>query len=688
MYPAEIDAGITFAELGIDLSRCRNLAACDVHCPWCHHTRQSTEGQRDREMSVNVTRGTMTCHHCGKRTGLGEQAREKGRTPMTGTPDFRRATVTPVTQTVSPDTNLCAKPIDEGRELAPDLHDWAIAWHEEQGISAGTVKAFGIRSSEWVDDAGETQRAIHYPYRVDGQLVNVKRRRLPKKFTQVGGASRSLFHIDAAEGNDRIVIVEGEKDCLAVAEAGHGWVAVSAADGAPGKNRETGIVAEVGSKISAFREPKSKRVLDAAKRIVIAVDGDEEGTKFRDGEGGILDELGRARCWIVTWPEGCKDATDVLNRLGPEALDKVLGSAKPADLPGVTSFMSEWEGLESIHAHGDQPGLSTGFPNLDARYTIRLGTMTTGTGIPGNGKTTFFLDLLTRVAHRHGLKAAIFSPESGTTASLFAKLVRAVADAPVVPCDFQVDKATLREAAEWVADHFWRIDAAKTDDDDYQVITVPELIKRLEGLVLREGISIAYIDPWNRLEASRPGGMTETEYVAWSINMFSRFARRHNVAVIIVCHPHKMPDAVYGRDEPIPSPYNIAGSAHWYNMSDYILGIGRAKYGDMMADPPVPKNRCTVAVMKVRDEITGDELGDCWFRYDGKSGRFYPEEEFIPTTAGNRPYMKEWTLEQIAGYAEARANAPVHAPVAAIRAPVGDANGNQALWDDGPPTGP
>lgn len=678
MYPAEEAAGITFAELGIDTGQCRTLGNCTVQCPWCHESRQSPEGRRDREMQININAGTMTCHHCSKRTGLGKEARERGRNPQPMAQPMRR--LTPIHKSVSPDTTYNANPIDAGqaRELPTGVDDWAIGWHEALGLAEETVRAFQVRSGEWTDDAGNTQQTIYYPYFVDGQLVNFKRRRLPKNFTQASGASRSLFNIDAAEGSECVVVVEGEKDVLAVHEAarvtGASWVAVSTSDGAPGKAAGSNVVSECGAKLNAFNEAKSQRVLGEAARIVVATDSDAEGQKFRDG---IVEKLGPDKCWVVTWPEGCKDAADVLAAHGPEVLDRCLGAARPVDLPGVTSFMSEWESLEAMHAGnlGLEETYTTGWEELDRRYVIRLGSVTAITGIPGNGKTSFCLDLLTKVAHSHQLKAAVFSPESGNNAALFSKLVKLVADAPVLPCDNQMDKDTLRKGAEWVANHFWRVDAARSDDDDYQVITVPELITRLEGLVLRFGIKIAYVDPWNRLETSRPPGMTETEYVAWAINMFSRFARRHNVAVIIVCHPHKIQEAIYGRDEPIPSPYNISGSAHWYNMSDYILGIGRAKYGDPMATPPVPKNRLTVSVMKVRDEVTGDELGDVYFRYDGRSSRFYPETDTIPMTVGGNPYMTRKTLAEVGSAQDA--------PRTHVMAPVGGAGPDDDGWDIG-----
>jgi twinkle protein len=160
---------------------------------------------------------------------------------------------------------------------------------------------------------------------------------------------------------------------------------------------------------------------------------------------------------------------------------------------------------------------------------------------------------------------------------------------------------------------------------------VPQIIERLEKLVLTRGINGAIIDPWNRLEALRPNGMTETEYVAWALNQFSRFAKRHNVAMFIICHPHKMPEAKFGEEEPIPSPYQIAGSAHWYNMSDYIIGIGRNKYTE-------PKNMATVEIQKVREEGISGNLGRHCFFYDGRSRRFHDDEHSIPLQPGTASY--------------------------------------------------
>lgn len=625
---AELETGVTFADAGIDVSRCRGAGDCKVICPKCHHT-HSPGNQRNTDLSVNVAKGAWKCHRCGWASGLLEVAYERN-----GWKQGAKVNNHVGTKAVSttPPTLHNAAPVAVS-ELPTGLAPWAVDWFRDRGIPQEAVEAFGVTASEWRDEAGIQQRAVHFPYRVNGEIVNVKHRRLPKHHTQVKGAAKSLFNVDRAEGEETIVFVEGELDAIACAVAG--WVAVSAPDGAPGEIYDhgttpptpTGKVAAVGNKLNALNERKSAAVLAAAKRIVIATDGDLEGTALGDE---LIATLGVVRCWRVTWPADCKDANDVLVRYGAEELDRVLGAARPVDMPGIAEFMREWDALETIWRDGYDMGVSTGWEAFDAYFRPRLGTINLVTGVPGSGKTTFMLDLLSRLANLHGWKGAIFSPESGSTGTLYGKLVQIAADAPLLPgADDHMSYETLQAAARWVNDRFWRIDAAQDGGGvSYGTVTVPDLIARIEALVLRRGINMVYIDPWNRLEATREKGLNETEHVAYCVNMLHRVALRHNLFLVLVAHPPKLDD-----ENKMPGIYNISGSAHWANMGDVIIGIQRNKKTE-------PKNRTTVEVLKHREEGISGELGETYFYFDGRRRRFYTDPAQIPMGVGSAPFVE------------------------------------------------
>lgn len=615
---AEQEAGITFAEVGIDVSRCRGDGDCKVVCPRCHHT-HSRPNQRQLDLSVNLGNGGWHCHRCGWKSGLTAERMNRdgwlGGRHMQGVNRVGKVKTRQVTR------ELHTAAEAEGVDLPPTLEQYAVDWLRDRGISRQVAEAYGLRSR------GEI---LHSPYYVNGALINVKTRNMREKkngFTQTKGADRSLFGVDLAMGQDTIVIVEGEMDVLAVREAG--WYAVSCPDGSPGTytNPETGevTVATIGKKLDALNETTSAKALAQAKQYVIATDGDMEGAAMRDGLLEVLDPM---KCWLVTWPKDCKDANDVLVTYGAEKLDDVLGSARPVDVPGITDFRTEREALYGIHANGHDPGMETGWEELDQVYRPRLGTMNLVTGIPGMGKTSFMLNLMANLALKHGWKGALFSPESGDTGTLYAKLVQIATDSVILPTsDFHMSRELLDAGADWVDAHFCRIDAAPTGEHAYGAVTLEELVKRIEAAVLRRGISMVYVDPWNRVGSETGNDTNDTSYIGKAINTLHALAIRHNILMIVVAHPHKMQD-----EEAMPSAYNIAGSAHWFNMADVIIGVQRNKEKE-------PRNRTTVKVLKHRYEGVSGRLGEAYFWLDARTGRFYSDISQIPMTTGSNSWV-------------------------------------------------
>jgi hypothetical protein len=61
-------------------------------------------------------------------------------------------------------------------------------------------------------------------------------------------------------------------------------------------------------------------------KIILATGGDRPGMVLRDE---LALRLGGKRCWFVRYPSGCKDANEVLGKLGTDALAAVIASALP-----------------------------------------------------------------------------------------------------------------------------------------------------------------------------------------------------------------------------------------------------------------------------------------------------------------------------------------------------------------------
>lgn len=69
------------------------------------------------------------------------------------------------------------------------------------------------------------------------------------------------------------------------------------------------------------------------KRVIyIAGDADPKGEELKQE---LLRRLGRERCRVVSYGEGCKDANELLVKAGPEALSQALADAPEMPLEGV-----------------------------------------------------------------------------------------------------------------------------------------------------------------------------------------------------------------------------------------------------------------------------------------------------------------------------------------------------------------
>ena len=108
--------------------------------------------------------------------------------------------------------------------------------------------------------------------------------------------------------------------------------------------------------------------------------------------------------------------------------------------------------------------------------------------------------------------------------------------------------------------------------------------------------------------------MTETEYISQSLTKVRRFARKYKVHVWLVAHPAKLRKLDNG-NYPVPTPYDISGSAHWRNKADNCLTIWR--------NMNIPENSLVgIYVQKIRFKEIGC-LGKAELKYEYNTGRYY-----------------------------------------------------------------
>jgi twinkle protein len=131
----------------------------------------------------------------------------------------------------------------------------------------------------------------------------------------------------------------------------------------------------------------------------------------------------------------------------------------------------------------------------------------------------------------------------------------------------------LKRGQAFIDSHFPLI---RANDDSP---TLDWLFEKMRACVTRYGVRMVVIDPYNEIEHRRPSGMTETEYVSEMLGRFRRFAEAHTCQVFLVAHPQKMRRDANG-EIPVPSLYDISGSANFSNKADFGIVISRNAEND------------------------------------------------------------------------------------------------------------
>jgi twinkle protein len=167
-------------------------------------------------------------------------------------------------------------------------------------------------------------------------------------------------------------------------------------------------------------------------------------------------------------------------------------------------------------------------------------------------------------------------------------------------------KEELDKALDWIDAHFVFI----LPPDDCLTITL--ILNKARVAVMRHGAKGLVIDPWNELDHSRPQRQSETEYISDCLTKIRRFARTYQVHVWIVAHPTKLYKDNNGK-YPVPTPYDISGSAHFRNKADNCLTVWR--------DLKNEEKEVEIHVQKVRFREVG-KVGLAKFCFDVVTGKY------------------------------------------------------------------
>lgn len=480
------------------------------------------------------------------------------------------------------------------------------AYFEQRKISRETLDALDVRQ----DSEGN---AVFNYYDTNDVLTMVKYK--PSHKVQHGQAkcwcqqnsdtAPLLFNMNRINVNSPLLICEGEPDCLSAIEAGF----------------KNAVSVPLGSSNLHWID-ENLEWLDQFESIIICADNDDAGMKMQKE---CVPRLGSWRTKVVDIPaipigntgRVTKDLNEILYVCGKDKVLELILDAKDSPVPSVAD-LSDVEPTE----YEDVDGVTTGLKAIDDELMrLFFGTLTIVSGQPGSGKSS----LLTQLACNsldNDIGTWLFSGElpNGVEKSWFNYIFagpRNITDAisrrgnPYK----KISTTTLAEInktykGRW---HIYR--------DDYDN-TLDKLIASMTDTVRKYGARCLILDNFMCIdtETSEEELRSQTD----TIKKLIEFAKKYQVAVILVCHPRKM-DA--GTNVGI---YDIAGTSNIVNLAHRTIGLRRVTDAERENAAKYSEKRrqllkYDVIVTIVKDRMFGRQNIDVGLYYDPASRRFFSD---------------------------------------------------------------
>ena len=480
------------------------------------------------------------------------------------------------------------------------------AYFEQRKISRETLDALDVRQ----DSEGN---AVFNYYDTNDVLTMVKYK--PSHKVQHGQAkcwcqqnsdtAPLLFNMNRINVNSPLLICEGEPDCLSAIEAGF----------------KNAVSVPLGSSNLHWID-ENLEWLDQFDSIIICADNDDAGVKMQKE---CVPRLGSWRTKVVDIPaipigntgRVTKDLNEILYVCGKEKVLELILDAKDSPVPSVAD-LSDVEPTE----YEDVDGVTTGLKAIDDELMrLFFGTLTIVSGQPGSGKSSLLTQLACNSLN-NDISTWLFSGElpNGVEKSWFNYIFagpRNISDAisrrgnPYK----KISTTTLAEInktykGRW---HIYR--------DDYDN-TLDKLIASMTDTVRKYGARCLILDNFMCIdtETSEEELRSQTD----TIKKLIEFAKKYQVAVILVCHPRKM-DA--GTNVGI---YDIAGTSNIVNLAHRTIGLRRVTDAERENAAKYSEKRrqllkYDVIVTVVKDRMFGRQNIDVGLYYDPASRRFFSD---------------------------------------------------------------
>ncbi len=289
-----------------------------------------------------------------------------------------------------------------------------------------------------------------------------------------------------------------------------------------------------------------------------------------------------------------------------------------------TGFGEDMDRMEALYLKGMRRGTSTGWASLDGLYTVAPSAATVVTGIPNHGKSAWLdsllVNLLTRPCEGRPWRFLVCSPEQEPLEMHKVEILERVTGRRFR--DGRGYRMTWMEVATNSKDLDERFEFALFEANDRfsnLMDTARAFARECDNGGRQPGI---VFDPWNRLEHRRLAGQTETDYISEALSDVVSMTRATRAHMWIVAHPHMLAKERQSGKRPIPTPYDISGSANWFNKPDACICVWRDTGVDQDSSAAL---QTQIHVQKMRWRHLG-RIGVAELRFDLVTGRYHDND--------------------------------------------------------------
>lgn len=508
------------------------------------------------------------------------------------------------------------------------------AYLKQRCISQSTVDYADVRE----DDKGN----IVFNYYDTNDVLCLVKYRPSHKIDKSRGESKSwcqkdadtmplLFNMNKVNLESPLLITEGEIDALAAIESGYTNV-VSVPLGA----NNYGWIEENFDWLEKFPS------------IIICADNDEPGIKMQKE---CTFRLGSWRTkfieipFIHTAPDGkvypMKDLNHVLYYEGKQAVLNLIANAKDSPVESVSDFSD----INNIDLD-EIDGIKVGVPELDKRLMkLFYGTFTIVTGVNGSGKSSFLSQIICNSIDEEK-NAFLYSGELPNFQS--KNWINYILAGQRNVKEYCFDETrywkVTPEAQKRMNDHYRGRLFIYKDGYDHKVDSI---LKSMVDCTRKYGCKLHIIDNLTsvNLEANESNKyQKQEEFVTQLID----FAKKYNVAVVLVVHPHKIEQMRR------LSKMDIQGISAIIDLAHRILSLYRVTEEDKRGVPK--KNGSGWYKEPIRFDVLCDILKDRLLGFEGSSAGLYYDKP------SRRFFVDEQSLDKIYGWDTASYSSPLPYP--------------------------